>query len=93
MLTNAKIAQVVAYELIQKGHVPYVPHMNVYATYRDKLIWDDFMRLDDVWLQQCEALFYIAPSRGADIELARAKEMGLQIFTSLDEVPDLRRND
>jgi len=48
------------------------------------------MAYDDVWLQQCEALFYIGPSKGADIELARAKELGLQIFHELKEVPDMR---
>ena len=41
----------------------------------------------DAW---ASALFYMAPSLGADVELARAEENGLVIFRSLEEVPDLR---
>lgn len=90
MIVNSEIAQRVAYELICKGHIPFLPHTSVYLSYRDKLTWAEWMAYDDVWLQQCEALFYIGPSKGADIELARAKELGLQVFTNLDDVPDLR---
>lgn len=87
MIANSEIAQHVAYELIKKGHVPLVPHLSVYASYRDKVSYEWWMEYCFEWLGQCEALFYIGPSKGADIELARAKELGLQVFYSLDEVP------
>lgn len=44
------------------------------------------MAFDEQWLRCCDALFYIAPSPGTDIELALAKELGMYIFYSLDEV-------
>jgi len=35
-----------------------------------------------------EALYYLAPSKGADAELKLAKKLGLKIFYKLDEVPE-----
>lgn len=92
VMQNVKVAEEITVKLIEKGHYPYTPHLLLHldCPIRD---WDFWMNFDDQWLQQCEALFYIAPSKGADIELARAKELGLQIFYSLDEVPNVRRND
>lgn len=43
--------------------------------------WDNFI------LDRCDALYYDAPSPGADAELARAESLGLAIFRSMDEVP------
>jgi hypothetical protein len=41
-------------------------------------------------LSRCDAVFRIpGASRGADIETAKAREMGLQVFTHIDEVPRL----
>ena len=41
-------------------------------------------------LEKCDAVLRIpGESRGADIEIARAKELGKKIFNSLEEVPDL----
>ena len=91
-LANTQKAMEIALELIKKGCYPYVPHLShfldTYARYRGTdLPWEFWMEFDDVWLTKCDALYYISSSRGADIELARAKELGKQIFYSLDEVP------
>lgn len=91
-LDNVKKAFDVALVLMKKGHYPYIPHLShfldVYAQEKEiNLSWEYWMQFDDAWVLGCDALFYIASSRGADIELARAKELGIKIFTSLDEVP------
>ena len=50
--------------------------------------WYDF---DNTFLDDwATALFYIAPSKGADAELERASKHRLKIFRDLSEVPDLR---
>ena len=37
---------------------------------------------------RCDAIFRIpGESRGADIEMVKAGEMGLRVFTHIDEVP------
>lgn len=90
IIANAEIAQHIAYELIKKGHVPFIPHLSVYTSYRDKISYEEWLAYDDVWLRQCEALFFIEESSGANRELSRAREWGLQVFYNLDEVPDIR---
>ena len=74
----------IAKGIILKGHFPFIPHLLWFLGLERS--WEWWMEFDDIWLRQCEALFYIGPSRGADIELARAKERGLKIFYSLDEL-------
>jgi hypothetical protein len=42
-------------------------------------------------LEKCDAILRIpGASRGADIEMAKAKELGKIIFTSLEEIPSLK---
>ena len=41
-------------------------------------------------LEKCDAVLRIpGESRGADLEMGKAKEMGKIIFNSIDEIPDL----
>ncbi|MEI8067018.1 MAG: hypothetical protein WCH42_06790 [Actinomycetes bacterium] len=41
-------------------------------------------------LEKCDAVLRIpGESRGADIEMGKAREMGKMIFTSLEEIPSL----
>ena len=41
----------------------------------------------------CDAVLRIpGESKGADIEMAKAKELGKIIFTSLEEIPTLNSN-
>ena len=41
-------------------------------------------------LEKCDAVLRIpGESRGADLEMSKAKEMGKTIFNSIDEIPDL----
>jgi hypothetical protein len=45
-------------------------------------------------LSKCDAVFRIpGASTGADIEVAKAREMGLPVFTDLNEVPLVSEND
>lgn len=44
-------------------------------------------------LEKCDAVLRIpGESRGADLEMAKAKEMGKIIFSHLDEIPTLNTN-
>ena len=77
----------------RKGHIPFIPHLCHWADARateqgQPLTWEDWMAIGDAWLKQCDAILYLAPSKGADIELARAKELGLRIFYSVEGLCD-----
>lgn len=95
MVENAEKAIDAGIQLIQKGHFPFIPHLSVWTNLRSRaffdanISWDTWMRVDDAFLCKCDALLYLGSSRGADQELARAKELGLQIFYSVDEVPEV----
>lgn len=86
---NVNKAIDIGIELVRKGHYPYIPHLTHYIDIRPHcdLDWKDYMRLDDKWLEACDALYYISSSKGADIELLAAKKRGLKIYTSLEDVP------
>lgn len=83
-------------EVYKRGHFPYIPHLTHFVELRSVetgagLRWEDYIGWDRVWLQYCDAFLYLASSRGADLELRWAKELGLTIFHSIEEVPRLAR--
>ena len=85
---NVAIAKRVSIELMEKGHYPFCPHLAVH--YNSDRTYEQWLEYDLVWLKQCEAIFFIGESPGANKELANAKELGLQVFHELKEVPDLK---
>ena len=79
----------------KRGHSPYIPHLTHYVDLRAKgthvnLTWEDYIRWDMPWLQICDALLYLGKSKGADLELARARRLKKKIFFSIDEIPVIR---
>lgn len=78
----------------RKGHYPYIPHLTHYVDRRAKetsidLTWEDYIRWDMPWLRICDALLYLGKSKGADLELAKARRLKKRIFFSTDEVPNV----
>ena len=83
-------------EIFNRGHFPYVPHLTDLIDKRAKEIgeemsWSDFMAWDAPWLKVCDALLFLAESKGANLELEEAKRLGKTIFYSSEEVPVLER--
>jgi hypothetical protein len=81
-----------AIAVFRKGHIPYVPHLTHYVDLRAKttginLTWNDYMRWDLPWLELCDALLHLGKSKGADLELERARKLKKILFFSLDEIP------
>lgn len=86
ILANVEVAKRVTVELIKKGHYPYTPHLLCLLGHEQT--WEFWMKFDEQFLRCCDAFFHIAPSRGTDLELALAKELGMKIFYSLEEVEE-----
>lgn len=87
-------AKKIGEEILKLGHLPYVPHTH----FSD---WDldihDFYEVfqlhgEDLLEKWADALYFIAPSRGANREKEKAEKLGLKIFTSLDEIPLLDKH-
>lgn len=90
---NVDRAIQVAVELLAKGHFPFVPHLTHYVDEWARasgidLSWEDYIAWDAVWLQECDSLYYIASSRGADLELEIAEYLGKPVYRSMDDVPE-----
>ena len=48
------------------------------------------MTWDAPWLRVCDALLFIAESKGANIELEEARRLGKTIFYSISEIPRIK---
>jgi hypothetical protein len=91
---NVNAAIDASFEVFAKGHFPYVPHLTHYVDARanevgHNLTWEDYIRWDMPWVRVCDALLFLRSSRGADLELQEAKNLGKQIFYTLGEIPAL----
>ncbi|MFX1439430.1 MAG: DUF4406 domain-containing protein [Promethearchaeota archaeon] len=93
---NVQIAIDAGIHIWKKGHFPLIPHLLHWVDLRASEIgapmdWKDYMLWDAPWLDHCDALYLLAESKGALIELERASEKGLVIFRSLEEIPSVER--
>lgn len=92
ILTNTTRAIDAGIDLIELGHVPFIPHMNGCWDRRAKergteyshAFWLDWCL---VWLAKCDALLFLGPSPGADIELEFARTNGMPVYRGWNEVP------
>lgn len=95
---NLDNLEAVALPIFNKGHIPIIGewvalplmHLAGYQKIGDE-IWDKIQypaahRI----LEKCDAVFRIeGASNGADQDVKLAKDKGLPIFYSLDEIPDI----
>lgn len=91
---NALVQIDAAIELMRLGHEPFVPLLNHFldARAREKEIvftWDRYMQYCLEWLRQCDALLFLSESKGSLIELQMAKELGMPVFYSVEEVKEV----
>jgi hypothetical protein len=89
---NTKRAIDAGLQILKKGHTPYIPHLTHYVDLRvrergEHLTWDQYIAWDMQWLAMCDALVLLGNSKGANLELEKARGLGLQIFLSVDEIP------
>jgi len=94
---NVQVAIDAAIALFQKGHFPYIPHLTHWVDKRAKetkgaMEWEDYMKWHKPWLKICDAFLYFGSSKGADLELQVAKDLGKSIFYSSDEIPVVQSN-
>lgn len=95
-MQNVEAAMRAGLELIRRGHHPLVPHLSEYLDLLaaresgKRFGYWRWMEIDIAWLRRADAMLYLAPSNGADIELQEAHCRDLRIFHSLDEVPVYR---
>jgi hypothetical protein len=76
--TNIRAACRVGTRIKDAGHVPFVPHTNVYWNRFFPAPEESWLQWDFAWLRKCDALVRIpGHSRGADREESMALDLGL----------------
>jgi hypothetical protein len=79
--------------MLELGHYPFIPHLTHYVDKRAEELdiemeWEDYIEWDSQFLQDCDAFLYLGSSTGADLERERAEELGLNIYTDIESVPE-----
>lgn len=100
ILRNIEAAMKVGAQVMQLGHEPFVPHCLGHhleceilrlTDGKEEYSWERWMAWCLEWLKVSEAILHYAPSCGADMELAFAELNDLNIYTSIEEVPKVKR--
>lgn len=75
--------------LMDAGLTPYVPHLDVLWELVEPRPYEDWMRLGLAWLERCDALLRLpGTSAGADVEVAKAAELGIPVFPDVPKLLD-----
>lgn len=78
---NIRNACRVGTQLLAKGMIPFIPHLNVLWNMVDPHHVDDWMRWDVAWLDRCDAMLRLpGESPGSDHEIAEARKRGIPVF-------------
>lgn len=84
---NVKKACDCALELIKLGYSPYCPHLTDYLDPDDSLGHATWMECDLLWVEVSDAVLRLpGESKGADMEVAKAHEMGIPVYNSIEEL-------
>jgi hypothetical protein len=80
----------------KKGHFPYIPHLTHWPDLCAKELeidmnWVDYMQWHAPWVDLCDAVFLLAESKGALLEVQRALHTGKRVFRFIDEIPNVPR--
>ncbi len=95
---NLKAMEDYALPIFEKGHIAVVGEWLAWPVIRqaggDSHSSEQFSQYQypvaHRLLEKCDAVLRIpGESRGADLEMAKAKEMGKVIFTNIDDIPEI----
>ena len=84
---NVKRAMDVANDLIEAGFAPFCPHLTHFLHMNHHQPYDKWLDIDRMYLEVCDAVLRIpGESNGADLEVKKAKELGIPVFYSLNDL-------
>jgi len=82
VVLNVRKAINVAEKLLEMNYIPYLPHTTHMWHLASPHSWDYWLFLDLAWIKRCDGLLRISgESEGADLEVAKAKELGKPVFS------------
>jgi hypothetical protein len=84
---NVRKAYEAANRLADLGFAPFVPHATHFWHMLFPRAYEFWLELDSEFLPFCEAVLRLpGPSNGADKEVSLAQELGLPVFTDIDDL-------
>ena len=87
-LLNVMKAKAIGMKLAKLGYVPYVPHTHI-GGWESELNYENIMRIHLTFIRKwADALLFLGPSRGADIEKEEAEKCGIPVFNSIKNLAE-----
>lgn len=84
---NVKLQLDTVDELMNKGFAPFAPLYSHFQHMAHPRPYEDWVKIDLEWVKVCDCVLRLdGESKGADGEVKYAKELGLPVFYSIDEL-------
>ena len=90
---NVEAAMNMGYSMMNKGIVPYIPHLDWYWRKYNQRVGipffteDQMLELDFDVILRCDAVLRVlGPSRGGDLEVAFARDHGKPVFFHFEDL-------
>lgn len=87
---NVRNACLAGDKLLEKGHIPFIPHLTAFWHAISPKSWEEWLRIDTALLSMCDGLLRLdGISRGADMEVALALRLCIMVYYNIDDIPTL----
>jgi hypothetical protein len=84
---NVLVSMRAANRILEEGLIPFVPLLSHYWHIQFPKEYEEWCRYDLEWLKSCDALLRLpGVSKGADNEVFTARELGIPVFVSMEEL-------
>lgn len=84
---NVRVQLDAANEIMNLGHFPFVPLLSHFQHIVHPRPYGDWLANDMAWLECCDLLLRLpGESLGADVEVERAKQLGIEVIYTLNEL-------
>lgn len=84
---NVRNGMLAGLELINRGFVPFIPHLDYAMRFIDPktMHYENMLDQDFAWIERCDALLRLeGESPGADREVEHAQKHGLLVTNTID---------
>lgn len=84
---NVRNMIIVCNQVMEKGFIPYCPLLTHFWHLITPKTYEEWLAYDEVWLKKCDCILRMSgESSGADREVERMKELGRDVFYSVDDI-------
>jgi hypothetical protein len=88
---NVKRQIEVANQLMDLKYCPFTPLLSHYHNSMFERSYEDWMEIDFEWIKSCDGILRLeGESRGADAEIEFAKQLGISVFYSIEDLEEYK---